>query len=155
MKREYLPPLALLIAAIAFLAAARHYPTPAQVFPDAVAWLLAMLAALELLSVTGTRAGDAVRRWLNPAITPPEGVSSASAQVRAILWLASFTAMLVLIGILYSVPLYMLASMRLRGKRSWPISLAVAGATTAGIWLLFAGILRLELYPGYLFGGDI
>jgi hypothetical protein len=155
MKQEYVPPVASLLAAIAVLAAASHYPAQARAFPDAVAWLLTILATLDLLSVNGTSAGNRIRGLLNPSVAALEGEAQAATQVRAILWLALFTVMLVLIGILYAVPLYMLASMRLRGNRSWLISLAVAGATTAFIWFLFAGILRLELYPGYLFGGDI
>jgi hypothetical protein len=42
---------------------------------------------------------------------------------------------------------------RWRGKRSYVVSLGVAAATTVFIWLLFARLLRIELYAG-LFGGS-
>ncbi len=66
-------------------------------------------------------------------------------QFRAIIWLAAFTLLLVVIGILYAVPLYIAASLRFRGHRSWLSSLLTAAITTAGIWLLFAVVLRLDL----------
>jgi hypothetical protein len=73
----------------------------------------------------------------------------AAGQLRAVTWLAAFALALALIGILYAVPLYIAASLRFRGHRSWIKSLLAAAITTTGIWLLFAVVLRLDLYPGY------
>ena len=60
---------------------------------------------------------------------------------------------LVLIGILYAVPLYVFSSLFVQGRRSLPLCIGVSAAATAMIYLLFAVVLRLELYPGILFGG--
>jgi hypothetical protein len=35
----------------------------------------------------------------------------------------------------------------------WLACALSAAVTLAGVWLLFARLLRLELYPGLLFGG--
>ena len=72
-------------------------------------------------------------------------------QFTAVIWLAAFALLLVLIGILYAVPVYVFASLRFRGRRSRLKSASIAAIATGGIWLLFAVVLHLELYPGYFF----
>jgi hypothetical protein len=64
-----------------------------------------------------------------------------------------FVAAFALIGALYAIPLYVFAATRWRGERPVAVCLISAACTLAGIWLLFSRLLRLELYPGLLFGG--
>jgi hypothetical protein len=150
---KYLPAAGLAIFTVAFLAVAYGYSSQARAFPVAVAWVTLFLVALDIVSRTDTRAGEVVRRRLNPGAAVPES-SPAGAQFGAVIWLAVFGLVLVFIGILYAVPLYIFASLRFRGGRSWFKSLWIAAIATAGIWLLFAVVLRLELYPGYFFAGS-
>jgi hypothetical protein len=95
--------------------------------------------------------------WLNPAgeTTKQESVKHYPLlkQFMAVLRVAGFAAALVLIGILYAVPLYVFSSLYFQGRRRLLMCLGVSAAATAMIWLLFAVVLRLELYPGILFGG--
>jgi len=147
------PPLALLVLSLAYLIVAYQYPPTSRVFPVMVAWAMLGLVGLDLVSRTQTRAGRVVVRWLNPASTAPRGDAPlARRELAAILSVAGFVAGLVLIGILYAIPLFVFTSVRWRGKRSYVVSLGVAAATTLFIWLLFARLLRIELYAG-LFGG--
>jgi hypothetical protein len=125
---KYLPAAGLAIFAVAFLAAAYGYPSQARTFPVAVASVTLFLLALD---VKASRA-----------------VAAQNGQFVAVIWLAVFALMLVLIGILYAVPLYIFASLRFRGSRSWFTSLWIAAVVTGGIWLLFAVVLRLDLYSG-------
>jgi len=129
---KYMPSVALAILTVVFLATAYTYPSQARAFPVAVAWVMLFLIAIDMLS--GKTAED----------RPP-----VAGQFRAVAWLAAFALTLVLIGILYGVPLYIAASLRFRGHRSWIASLMAAAITTSGIWLLFAVVLRLDLYQGY------
>jgi len=131
---KYLPAAGLAIFTAIFLATAYRYPPQARAFPVAVASVTLFLVALDLVFRTDTKAGAAT-----------------GGQFRAVAWLSVFALMLVLIGILYAVPLYVVASLRFRGNRSWFTSLWIAAIVTAGIWLLFAVVLRLDLYPGYFF----
>jgi hypothetical protein len=147
---KYLPAAGLAIFTAIFLAAAYGYPAQAREFPVAVAWVTLLLVTLDIVSRTDTRVGTAVRRRLNPGAAAEDSRPLAG-QFGAVIWLAAFALMLVLAGILYSVPLYVFASLRFRGNRSWITSLWIAAAATGGIWLLFAVVLRLELYPGYFF----
>jgi hypothetical protein len=150
---DYFPALGLAIFTAAFLATAHSYPLQARAFPDAVGWVTAVLVALDLVSRTDTQMGGAVRKRLSPGRATAEASHPLRAQILACLWLAVFAIALVLLGVLTAVPVYIFASLRFRGGRSWLTSAWVSVAVTAGIWFLFAVLLRLELYPGYFFAG--
>jgi hypothetical protein len=150
---DYLPAFGLALFTAAFLATAYSYPPQARAFPAAVAWVTLFLVALDIVSRTDTKPGAAVRRRLNPAATAEDSRALGS-QIGAAIWLAVFAVVLVLIGVLYAVPLYIFASLRFRGRRSWFTSLWISAIGTGGIWLLFSVALRLELYPGYFLGGS-
>lgn len=125
---KHLPSITLAILTTIFLIAAYRYPSQARAFPVTVAWVMLFLIALDIVS----------RKT-------PEDHPPVAGQLRAVTWLAAFALALVLVGILYAVPLYIAASLRFRGHRSWITSLLAAAITTAGIWLLFAVVLRLDL----------
>ena len=152
---EYLPSFALLIITAIYLATAYTYSPDARAVPAGVAWVMVGLTLLDLASRTKTRFGMAVMHWLNPAGDADKAEARAHypalKQIAAVLWVALFVAMMVLIGILYSVPLYVFASLRLRGGRSLLLSAAVAAGATLMIWALFDLVLQLELYKGVLF----
>lgn len=148
---KYLPTALMAIFTTAFLTTAYSYPSQARAFPVAVAWATLFLVALDVVSRTDTRAGEAVSRHLNSGAAAEQS-RPLGGQFAAVIWLSVFASALVLIGILYAVPLYVFASLRFRGRRSWIACLWIAAIATGGIWLLFAVVLRLELYPGYFFG---
>jgi hypothetical protein len=147
---KYLPAASLAVFTAIFLAMAYGYPSQARAFPVAVAWVTLVLVTLDIVSRTETKAGAAVLSRLNPGTAAPDP-RPLGGQFGAAAWLAVFALTLVLIGILYTVPLYVFASLRFRGSRSWSTCLWIAALVTGGIWLLFAIVLRLELYPGYFF----
>lgn len=157
--RDYLAPLTLWIVAAVYLAAAAGYPAELRAFPAMVAWAMLILVSLDLASRTRTPVGDALTRWLNPAAVPERAAShtssgyAATRQLLAILWVAGFAAALVVLGVLTAIPLYVFASMRLRGGRPVWICAMTAGGATLFIWLLFSVVLRLQLYPGIVFAG--
>ena len=71
----------------------------------------------------------------------------------AIAWIAGFVAAFALIGAMLAIPIYVFAATRWRGGRPFAVCLLSAAVTIASIWFLFGWLLRLELYPGLLFGG--
>jgi hypothetical protein len=154
---EYLPAFVLLIMTAVYLATAYQYAPESRIMPVLVAWCMLALLAIDLVSRTDTPLGESLTRWLNPS-SDRKGRAHAPAyslnrQLIAVLWLAGLTVLLVLIGVLYAVPLYLFAAIHLRGRRGLPTSVAIAGGMTLVVWLLFTGLLRLQLYPGLLFGG--
>ena len=151
---DSLPAVGLAAVTACYLALAYGYPERARAFPAKVAWVMLALLALDLVSRTETRLGRAVMRALNPAQAHPSGDRvSGWRQLSAVLWLAGFVIGIVLIGILAAVPLYVFAAIRFRGGRGYATALAAAAGTTLFIYVLFGVVLRLELYPGILFGG--
>jgi len=150
---DYLPALGLALFTAAFLATSYTYSAQARAFPAPVAWVTLALIALDLVSRTQTSAGEAIRRHLNPGAHTPEASHALDKHLAAALWLAVFAVALALIGVLCAVPLYMFASLRFQGRRAWFTSLWISAVATGALWLLFAVLLRLELYPGYFFGG--
>lgn len=155
---DYLPALGLLVLTIGYLATAYNYSADARAVPAGVAWVMIVLVILDLVSRTQTAVGMTLMHWLNPAGDADKMAEHKRypvlKQVRAVLWIAGFAAAMVLIGILYAVPIYVFASLYFRGKRSLLLAAGVAFAATAMIYLLFAAVLGLELYPGMLFGGS-
>lgn len=140
----------LLITAL-YLALDYSYKPSLRTAPAIIAWIMLLLLTLDLSSRIDTPFGRALRRRLNP---PTERLPFAAAhQLEAILWVVSFAAALVVIGVLYAVPAFVFAFMRFRGGRPVWASALGGGAVTLFVWLLFAQLLRLDLYPGLVFGG--
>jgi hypothetical protein len=141
---DALPAVAIFAHTLAFLVVGYHYPPLARQFPVTVALVMLVLAGLDIAS-----------RIKAPTVAPGsvEEVASRWVQVAAVLWLAGFAALLLLVGVLCAVPLYVLASLRLRGHRPWLRCVLAAAASTSIVWLLFSAALRIELYRGIIFGG--
>lgn len=154
---DYMPALGLLAVTIVYLVTAYGYSADARAVPAGVAWVMLVLLMLDLVSRTRTPIGVSLMHWLNPAGDAENQISAKHypvlKQVIAVAWVAGFAAALVLIGILYAVPLYVFLSLLVQGRRPLLVCIAGSAAATAMIWLLFAVVLRLELYPGILFGG--
>ena len=68
-------------------------------------------------------------------------------------WMVGFFVLFTLLGTLVATLAFIFLFL-LAGKRVplWR-ALAVAGALSGTIWLLFVQLMRFELYPGVLFGG--
>jgi hypothetical protein len=147
------PALGLLIITIAYLTVAYQYSPASRAFPVMVAWWMIVLLALDLVARTPTKVGRAVTRWLNPA-SAAETTHINRHDLVAMLWVAGFVATLVIVGVPSAVLLFVFASARWRGKRSHAFAFLLAVATMTVIWLLFTQLLRIELYPGLLLGGE-
>jgi len=150
---DYLPALGLLVLTIIYLVTGYQYAPQARVFPVTVAWIAIVLIGLDVLSRTKTAAGAVVTRWLNPSAASHKADEQfpLRKQLIAVLWPLCFVALIVLIGFLYAVPIYVMASMYFRGRLNLLLCAVVSAAATLSIWLLFAQLLELELYPGVLF----
>jgi Tripartite tricarboxylate transporter TctB family len=155
---EYLPAAGAAAVAAVYLGAAYHYSPDARAAPLLIGWAVIALAALDIVSRTQTPVGRALSGFLNPVTNRPRhghgaAPQPAGKQIMAIVWIAGFVAAFALIGAKLAIPLYVFAATRWRGGRSFAVALLSAAVTIAGIWFLFGWLLRLELYPGLLFGG--
>ena len=156
---DYLPAAAAAAIAAVYLGAAYQYSPEARATPLLIGWTVVALAGLDIASRTQTRVGRTLAGWLNPVTTRlRHGAGPADypigKQIMAIVWIAGFLAGFALFGATYAIPLYVFAATRWRGGRPYVVCLISAACTLAGIWFLFGWLLRLELYPGLLFGGS-
>jgi hypothetical protein len=150
---DYIPAAALEVVTIIFLASAYTYPAEARAFPAVIGWVVMVLAALDIVSRSDTGPGRALSNALNPGSAAAAEAYSLRDQSTAMLWLAALAALLMALGVLLAIPLYLFASLYFRGRKSLITSLWISVAATGGIWVLFAVVLRVELYRGYFFGG--
>jgi Tripartite tricarboxylate transporter TctB family len=155
---EYLPAAGAAAVAAIYLVAAYQYSPEARAAPLLIGWSVIVLAALDIVSRTQTPIGRTLSAFLNPVTNRPRSGHGAAAQpavtqILAIVWIVGFVAAFALIGATLAIPLYVFAATRWRGGRPFAVCLLSAAVTLAGIWFLFAWLLRLELYPGLLFGG--
>jgi hypothetical protein len=155
---DYVPALAAATAAAVYLATAYGYSPEARAAPLLIGWSVIVLAALDAASRTKTGLGERLNRALGAETAHGAGGHGKPAyplarQFSAVAWLAAFVAAFALIGAVYAIPLYVFAATRVRGGRPWLVCAISAGGTLVAVWLLFGRLLRLELYPGLLFGG--
>jgi len=151
------PPALFFALAVGFTAMTGQFSPAARAVPRLIGIAMLILCGLDLLSRLTTQTGRLIARWLNPAGLeegpPTADPRLARRQGAATFAVVAFVASFAVLGILPAVALFTLLAPRLGGRIAWPRSLAIAAAMTALIWLLFARVLGLPLFPGLLFGG--
>ena len=154
---EYLAPVLLWLATLSLLAVSLTYRPETWEMPLVVASALLVLVSLDFLSRTRTPLGELLIRYLNPAaqaVVPNGDHPALRDEMKAIVLVLAFVAMVLLIGVLLAVPLFVFASVWFKGKHPFMLSCLTAAGTTLFLWLLFPVLLRTPLFPGFLFGGD-
>lgn len=160
LAQNFAPPLVLLAITGVFIVASYGYPPASREVPLLVCYTLVVLIALDILSRTATRTGELVRKYLNPGtgITQmvkseeeDEGHPSGGRELLAVGWVAAFTAGVMLVGILPSVPVYLASYMILEGRKKPLFSILIAAAVVLFLWVSFEEILSIPLYRGVLF----
>lgn len=143
---------ALVIAALSagFVVWSFQYSPTSRFVPLIVGFTMVVLALLDIASRTDMRIGQYVRTaagadFANPEMkhTPP--VKSELTQAG---WMAGCVGGMLTIGILPTVPLYVLSSMRFNGRRPWTEAIIAASAAGLFTYLVFEVFLSYELYRG-------
>jgi Tripartite tricarboxylate transporter TctB family len=152
----YLPSLILWLATMAYLVTAWRYNADARLFPLLIGGVLFVLLPLDILTMADTPLGTRLRALLNPDAAPSSDVENDDQPVRlqivALAFVFGFAALLIVIGVLAAIPLYVAASVKFLGRRSWWLSLATGAILGLFTYLLFVVALGIDLYPGVLFG---
>jgi hypothetical protein len=133
------------------LYASSGWPFRTALFPRVLGVPLLILAIVEmLLSLFGAekaRRGHAVDFEFTAEV-PPE-----VARLRTLAlfcWLAGFFALILLVGFLWAVPLFVFLYLRLAGKESWGLAIALAAIAWAFMKGLFNRLLHLPFPQGWL-----
>lgn len=161
LAQNFGPPLVLMAVTLIFLITAYNYTPASREVPLLVCYTLLVLISLDIISRTATRGGDFVRKYLNPGsgITDvPKDEEEAEEQhpsglreLAALGWVAAFTAGVMLVGILPSVPIYLASYMIFEGRKKPLFSILIAVGIVLFLWVSFEEILSIPLYRGMLF----
>jgi Tripartite tricarboxylate transporter TctB family len=145
-QRTLFPGLVWLLA-LGFLIEAHGFSPAAAAVPLLIGWTTLVLTSLDLFSEIRRRPTDTDVADTETRVPPARAAVAVSGIV---LLIAGMT----LVGILPSVPVFILIALRWGGRRSLTTSLLTALILTGLLWGTFAGLMRLDLYPGLFFGGD-
>ena len=151
--RSIYPPLVLIAAAIAMIVWSQRYNETAGLVPLLTSYSLLILALFDL-----------VCRFDKPFIGPLRDFWGAdfqnremkhdprpAAEVSQVLWIAGCVAGMMLIGILPTVPVFILFYIIINGRRPWLESLIVTGIVFAFVYVVFEILLDYQLYRGAFF----
>jgi hypothetical protein len=156
--RDFGAALVVFILAVAFLFWTQTIPPRATAMPILVAWLMILLALIDLISQTETTIGRLFRRFaaaeriIEWKVEGDEEEAGWGRVLVSILWVCAYLAAVYLAGFLVGTPTYLFLYMVLHGGKSILASTISAIATTFAIWLTFEVLFKYPLYPGVIFG---
>jgi hypothetical protein len=147
---RYIPSIVLALITIAYLIAAARYRPDARALPLLAGSLALGLLVLDLISLTQGRLGSWLTQSMSPERDAPIPVFGRARQAKALAWVCTLTGLSLLIGVLPALLLYVTGSVRFFGRRSWLISALTGILVTGSIWLVFAHVLNIPFYAGWL-----
>lgn len=145
--------IVLLVIAIVALVYGLTFPTmKAKLVPIVLSGIILVLASIEL--VRELRAGVKAQPKTKAESEKAEAVTKGELPryLVGLGWMAALAAGIYLVGFLIAVPLFVVAYLKLNSRR-WLISIGMAAAMAIFIYGIFIVVLRVDLYPGLVFGG--
>jgi hypothetical protein len=148
-KAEDLSHVAFIALGLAALASAQQWAFLARIGPTAVAGILVLAGATSLAykMFFGAPTADTKRgvhmdsgSYDDPSLPARHMLLRAA---RFLGWLLAFLALTSLIGMVPTVPIVMLAFMRIEGGESWRLSLILAVCVTALLYGVFDRVLHV------------
>jgi uncharacterized membrane protein YfcA len=134
-----------IIAVAIALYASRNWNSTTALFPQSVGFPI--LALLVFILVVDIRRG---RRQKGETEADEDREFSVKNRAMTLYlgWLVGFAVLVWAIGMVYSIPVYMLSYMTIQGKYSWRKSGIYAVAATAFVFLLFQYAFRVSWPQG-------
>ncbi len=151
--RSVYPPIVWLVLCAGFVVWSYDLDDVSRAAPLLVGYAGLVLGALDLISRFEGAVPEAVRITMGAGFSHPEITHNpkVSAELTQFGWMTFFVVLLLFIGLLPAVPIYVLASMRNNGRRTWKESVVASVATLAFVFIVFEVFLAFELYRGVLF----
>jgi len=139
--------LMLLAVAGYFVWSAAGYDPPARRIPI-------MIGVLVLALQLWVTMKESLGRSISPAAQgfPPDERRRVAAMSG---WMALFFVLFAGVGTLIGTLVFIFLFLAAGKKAPWGVALGVAAAASGVIWLMFAWLMRFELYPGMLFDGTL
>ena len=151
--RSVYPPLVLITLTVGVIAWSQPLSRVAREVPLLVCYGLLALSAIDLLSRLDFPFSKVLRDVWGADFRNREMNHNPSWEAEAVqfLWVIACTAGMLTIGILPSIGMFVLAFMRLHGRRPWRESAIAAVATFGFVYVVFEVLLDYRLYRGALF----
>lgn len=152
-----LPSLVLIALCAIYYATGLGYGTATRKIPLAICAVTLVLLVLDLASQGEGSVARVLRRALGGARATRPGAGGLSTdparEVAAFAWIVAFAAVAVVFGFYIAIPVYVIAYLVLHARKPLRIAAPIGLGLTAGLWLLFQGLLGYEIFEGLLFGG--
>jgi hypothetical protein len=147
MEASQLFPLAFAALFAYMLLEARAWPSAARIVPQIIGWLGLGFAALSLANAVLRREPQAAAAAAHMDLASDTGhLPRRTVLLRAAAffgWFLAFMASTAVIGLLPTVPLFVVAYMRLENREPWPLVLALAGGFALFIYVVFDRLLNV------------
>jgi len=143
--------LLLLVVAAYFMWSAIGYEPQARLIPMIISGMVLILQAW--VTIKDAIAPETVPAAGSAEERPPAGEAKHVAAMCG--WMLLYLLLFAVLGTLAATFLFILLFLSAQRDVRWWMALAIAGAASAIIWLLFVALMRFELYPGVLFGGTV
>lgn len=131
----------------------RNYGEVSRLVPTIVGWAMLVLSIIDILSRLDLPFSKFLRDFWGADFRNREMKHNPAlkAEIGQALWIAGLVTGMLTIGILPSVPAFVMGYMAFHGGRRW-IECIVAGAIVFGfVFVVFEVLLNYELYRGVLF----
>ena len=145
--------IVLLVIAIVALVYGLTFPTmKAKLVPIVISGIILVLASVELARelMASVKSNQEIEAESEKAEAGTKG--ELHRYILGFGWMAALAAGIYLVGFLIAVPLFVIAYLKLNSRR-WLISIGMAAAMAIFIYGIFVVVLRVDLYPGLIFGG--
>jgi len=151
--RSIWPPLLLFALSAGYVVWAQRYGFVPRLVPTIMGTATAILCLIDLVSRLDTALGRAVRVAMGADFDNREMAHDPPVRSEAgqILWMVGCILLMLFIGILPTVPLFILAYMVAFGRRPRGQSLLSALLVFGFVYVVFELLLDYELYRGALF----
>ena len=151
----YVAPVLVLVFTVGFLLLAYTYEGRTRQVPVLVGWILLVLCVLDVIAASATRAGGAVKAFFTGALVGDGNVEMMGYPIGkvilAMLWPATFVALIVVIGFIAAIPIYVFLFVAIQGRSGIRRAVLTSIITTGCIYVLFEQLLNYEIYQGILF----
>ena len=87
---------------------------------------------------------------LGKDLSPKERRALARRELSLILWFVGLVVLIWLIGLLWTIPVFLVLFLWLQAREPWRLIVAISLGTWAVVYLLFVQILSMDLYQGLI-----
>lgn len=147
------PAVVLAAFSVLMIVWSQRYSETARLVPSLVGWGMLILCVIDILSRVDLPFSQLLRDFWGADFRNPEMKHNPTwtAEVGQVLWMTACVFGMLTIGILPSVPLFVMAYMAFHGGRRWVECIAAGAIVFFFVFVVFEVLLDYELYRGVLF----